>query len=167
MKVNRRSQDGFTMMELIISMTMISIVVTILAGTFVTSADIFKSTVKSGDDISELRLATGRINLELRSIRDDKSVTEAKSSKIKFVNSDGNSVDINFNPGSSKVTLNGKTLAVALSSFQLKYLDKSGNYIGNPTTKPQTNIWSIEVELVTSGMNSMKMVSRVYPRNFM
>jgi|GEM_PF-3479230 len=160
-------KHGFTLVEIVVAMTVLSIVVTILAGAFVTNADIFGSKIQSGDDISELRLAASRIILEMQAIRDNTSVSAADSSRITFTDIDGGSVDIIYNPGASNITLNGQTLAAGLGSCQFKYIDKSGNYISSPETKKKkkTDIWSIEVELKMSGQYNMEMISRAYPRN--
>ncbi len=158
---------GFTLVELVVAMTVLSIVVTILAGVFVTNADTFGFMVRSANEVSELRLASGRIALELRSIRDRKSVIRATESQIVFINREGNTTDIDFDARSSLLTLNGKNLARNVSTFRLRYLDTRGRDVGKPRLKPETDIWSIEVEMSTAGRNNLKMISRAYPRNFM
>jgi hypothetical protein len=113
-----------------------------------------------------LRFATARIALELRSILDDKSVKKANSKMMTFVNTEGDVIDLKYKKGKGEISINKKILTRGLSSFELRYFDKSGNQLKKPKTKPETDIWSIEIELETPGNGGMKMVSRAYPRNF-
>lgn len=158
--------QGFTLMEVILAMTIISIVVTMLTGIFVTNADIFRFIISSSDDIGELRLAAGRMTLELRSIKDKKSVKKATESKINFINSEGSNMKIEYSAKSETIKLNGKQLAGEIGDFHLKYYDSSGSELSNPKTKPETNIWSVEIEIGRSGQNNLRIISRAYPRNF-
>ena len=158
--------QGFTLMEVIVAMTILAVVVTILAGVFVTNADIFGFIVSSGDDLSELRLASSRITLELRSIRDKRSILRATETGIVFVDSDGEQVDLRYDAGSSEVSLNGRKLASDMSTFRLVYYDSYGKALASPRAQPETDIWSVMIEMGRAGQNNLKILSRVYPRNF-
>ena len=158
---------GFTLVEMIITLSVVSVVVTILAGIFVTNSEMYGMLARSSDDCSELRLAYSRISLELMSVRDRRSVMQAGDASMEFITVEGDRTDIEFDPGKSEITLNGHTLAGKMSSFSLKYYDSSGRELKNPRVKPETDIWSIELEMIGSGAGGSKMISRVHPRNFL
>jgi prepilin-type N-terminal cleavage/methylation domain-containing protein len=158
---------GFTFVEMIIAMTVMSIAVTILAGVFVTNAEIFNFIERSQDDISELRLATSRTVLEVRAVKDKQSIIQADAANFEFKNSDGDVIYIKFDSGSSILKLGGQTLATGLSSFEFRYFDKAGNILTTPTKVPETNIWSVEIEMERSGGgDNLSMIARIHPRNF-
>lgn len=164
---DRRKNSGFTLIEIVIAMTILSIVVTILAGVFVTNADIFGSIVRSNDEISDLRLASARLAIEIRSIKDERSIHQATESSLSFQNDDGDQVRLDFEPRRNELLLNSRTLASNIGTCRFTYYDVRGRKLGNPKVSPKTNIWSVEVELAASGNGSARIVSRVYPRNLL
>jgi prepilin-type N-terminal cleavage/methylation domain-containing protein len=160
-------RNGFTLTEIVLAMTILSIVVTVLAGVFVSNGDIFSFLVRSGDDVGEMKLAVKRISLELKSIRDRTSVQSATSSGMEFTTSRGESVRIEYDPLAGELTLNGHVLAGRLASFGFRYFDAQENPLGSPRTQPDTNIWSIEVALSMRGPSGPMIVARAHPRNFL
>jgi prepilin-type N-terminal cleavage/methylation domain-containing protein len=158
---------GFTLIEIVLVMTILSVVVTVLAGAFVSNADVFSYLVRSDDDVGELRLAVGRVSLELRSIRDRKSMEKATPTGIEFTTRSGEMVSMDYSHATSELTLNGKVLAGGLGSCEFRYFDLWGNPLANPRTKPDTNIWSIEVAASRSGPGGLAVLSRTHPRNFL
>jgi prepilin-type N-terminal cleavage/methylation domain-containing protein len=160
-----RNKHGFTLIEIVIAMTILSIVVTILAGVFVTNADIFASIVRSNDEISDLRLASARLAIEIRSIKDERSIHQATDSSLRFQNDDGEQIRLDFEPRQNELLLNSRTLASNIGTCRFTYYDVRGRKLVKPKVSPKTNIWSVEVELAVSGNGSARVVSRVYPRN--
>ena len=161
-----RCRGGFTLVELVIAMTVLSIVVTILAGVFTTNSEIFGFLLKSSDDASEVRLAVGRILREVRSIKDNGSVFVANETRLRFVNDVDESIDLSYDARSGKLLLNGRVLAGNLSSFRFLYRDDGGRLLRLPRTRPETDIWTVSVELETSGEPGTRIVTRIHPRNF-
>lgn len=163
----RRQADGFTLMEIVLVMTVLSVVVTVLAGVFVSNADVFSFLSRSTDDLGELRLAHGRIVLELRSIRDRTSIERATATSLEFTTSRGERIDLEYRQDTSDLTLNGRVLAGELAACEFRYYDSSGERLESPRTKPETDIWSIEVALTRSGASGLSILARTHPRNFL
>ncbi len=166
-RISGNRKNGFTLVEVVIAMTILSVVVTILAGVFVTNADVFRSIVKSNDDLSDLRLAAGRMAIEIRSIRDKKSIQQATGSSFRFQNDDGDQVRLEYDGRSRVLLLNANTLAADISSCRFVYYDAGGRQLDPPRIHPDTNIWSVGVELAAAGAGGSVVKSRFYPRNLL
>lgn len=144
-----KNKKGFTLVELVIVITIVgisaAIVGTILLGTV--KAWTFK--FNRSDILWDGRMAINRIVREIRTVRNNASVTTASSSQFRFI--DSANIDIIYSLSSTNLnrTENGTAnlLAENVSSLSFTYYDAAGTVIPSPTVSPTTNIKRVRVNL--------------------
>ena len=122
-----------------------AIVGTILLGTV--KAWTFK--FNRSDILWDGRMAINRIVREIRTVRNNASVTTASSSQFRFI--DSANIDIIYSLSSTNLnrTENGTAnlLAENVSSLGFTYYDAAGTIIPSPTVSPTTNIKRVRINL--------------------
>lgn len=164
-----KKNKGFTLVELVIVITIVGIsavtIGTILLGTV--KAWTFK--FNRSDILWDGRLAINRIAREIRTVRDNASVTTASSSQFRFI--DAGNVDITYSLSSTNLnrTENGTAnlLAENVSSLSFTYYDAVGAVIPSPTVSPVTNIKRVRINLtLIKNGQTFYLQSDSMPRNF-
>ena len=144
-----KNSKGFTLVELVI-------VITIAGITAATLGTILLGTVKAwtfkfnrGDMLWDARVAIDRMTREIRTVRNNASVTTASSGQFRFI--DAGNVDITYSLSSTNLnrTENGTAnlLAENVSSLSFTYYDAAGTVIPSPTVSPTTNIKRVRINL--------------------
>lgn len=159
---------GVTLIELI----MIIIIVAVLVGV---SSMYIKETISlwrflsfRNEVVSEARLALGRMQREIRQVRDSMSILVASANQFQFI--DVNENNINFYLSGNNLMHNSDILASNVSSLKFCYY----KFDNQPSCLPECNcsvsnfsdIFRIVIEIqVTSGGQSKLIRTQVYPRN--
>ncbi len=162
-----KMQKGFTLIESLLGMVMMSIVILAFASIARLSVDSYSLIVARKEAMSQARYALNRITQELVSI-DPAAITAIANTSISFNDSVG--TPTNFRSQSTNGVLQiyrgTDLLANNVSSFSFTYYDAAGNVISDG------NISNLRRILVDMGVNSsngysdMKMRGEVYPRNY-
>lgn len=164
-------RNGFTLIELIIVITIIGIVAGVIGFVLLGAVDAWTFKFNRTDLLADGRLAMNRMVREIREIKDDDSVTTASSSEFRFTNA-GN-VDITYNLSSTDLnrTANSVTniLAENLSNLTFTYYDSyaSGATSITPTVGTDTNIRMVQIDMsLTKNGENVYVRSQSVPRNF-
>ena len=164
------SKHGFTLIELIIVITIIAIITGVVGYILLGAVDAWTFKFNRNDLLWDGRLAVNRIVREIRQIKDTTSVTTANASQFRFIDVDD--VDITYSLSSTDLnrTEDGtaNVLAEDVSSMGFSYYDSNGDTISTPTVSPSaTDIRRVQIDLTLrkSGEN-VYVQSESTPRNF-
>lgn len=183
------SQKGVTLIELVLSIVILSIVALIVGQAFFYSSKSVLTGNQAREATQEGRLGIDRMIREIRSIRDGRCVIIANSQRLSFVDANNDTIDFNWNgvQGTSLTrtengvtnTLVGNVNNVLPGTPLFTYYDNANprNAIATPTVcgAPNTctsvcavtEMWSIRVDLDTKyGTETMEFRSEVHPMNF-
>lgn len=150
---------GFTLIELVLTITLISVIAFIFSSIISTGVDAYFFTSDRKDASQEARVALERMTQELKVIRGAGSIAAAAPDAISFVKLDGE--EVNFSLSGTDLVRNGNILADGVTSFALDYYDRAGNETSVPA-----DIWRIAIDLETSERNeSVRLRTAVHPRN--
>ena len=165
-----KKQKGFTLIELIVVITIIGIIAGVTGFILLGVADAWTFKFNRADLLADGRLALNRMTREIREVKDLTSVTTATSSQFRFTNT-GN-VDITYGLSGSDLdrTVDSVTnvLAQDVSSLSFTYYDSDGDTIATPTVSPSsTDIRRVQIDLaLTKNGENVYLQSQSVPRNF-
>ena len=161
---------GFTLVELIIVITIIGIIAGTVGFILLSTVDAWMFKFNRADLLSDGRLALNRMVREIRQIKDLTSVTTATSSQFRFTNT--GDVDIIYSLSSTDLNrtadATANVLAQDVSSLGFAYYDSSGDTISTPTVSPsETDIRRVRINLtLTKSGENVYLQSESVPRNF-
>lgn len=164
------SSKGFTLIELVIVITIIGIIAVVVGFILLSTVDAWTFKFNRSDLLWDGRLSMNRMVREIREIKNTTSVTTAGSSQFRFTNIDN--VDITYGLGGADLnrTADGTTnvLAENVSSLIFTYYDSSGGTITTPIVSPgATNIRRVRINLtLTKNGENVYLQSDSMPRNF-
>jgi len=173
--MNRFSNRGFTLMEMVVTLTMLALMSAFAGPYLTTGVQAYNETTSAVQTLSKLRLSSERLAREIRAIRRDPaasadfdistSVTGPNSS-LTFTKTDTETVSINT--ALPLITLayasvaGTHTLTDEVSSLTFRYLQADGT--SNATGNDDLAFIEFELVLVHAG-NSYPQRSRVALRN--
>ena len=161
---------GFTLIELVIVITIIGIITGVVGYILLGTVDAWMFKFNRADLLSDGRLAMNRMVREIREIKNRGKVTTAASSEFRFENVDN--IDITYDLSSTDLdrTADGtaNTLAENVSSLTFTYFDSNGNTIATPDVAPgATDIRRVRINLtLTKNSEDVYLQSESVPRNF-
>ncbi len=163
-------KKGFTLIELIIVITIIGIIAGVVGYILLGTVDAWTFKANRNDLLWDGRLAVNRMVREIREIKDLTSVTTASSSQLRFTNINNNSITYSLSGAGLNRTKDGTAniLAQNVSSLSFTYYDSGGASIATPAVSPSaTNIKRVRVNLtLTNGGQNFYAQSDSVPRNF-
>lgn len=150
-----RKSTGFTLIELIMSLTIIGIMAILTAPLLAVSVDAVNLKM-SQSDINELtQLSLAKMTRDIRRLRDIQSIQTATATDLIFLDKSNNTIRYFFNGTNLLYDLNSagsQTLANNLQSggSAFTYYDQSGAVIGTPTVGLliDSNIRRVQIKLV-------------------
>ena len=164
MKTRKRNQNGFTLIEVIVTLVLVGITA-VLAGMWIVSvANGYLFAKENAGNVQKGQLAMTRLTKEFTAIHSvDSSVTTA--TQITYTRADalGTTVSATVSSTGSVLQLDGNTLTDGVSAFTLAYCD-------DVTSSSCPSAWSstsriIEITLTLTGAESTPFTKRIAPRN--
>jgi len=164
-----KKEKGFTLIEIIIVITIVGIVSVIIGSMLLGVVKAWTFKINRNDILWDGRLAINRMTREIRTVRNDASVTTASSSQFRFI--DSANIDITYSLSSTNLnrTENGTAnlLAENVSSLGFTYYDAAGTVIPSPTVSLTTDIKRVRINLTfAKNGQTFYLQSDSMPRNF-
>lgn len=151
---------GFTLIELIMVIAILSVIGVFGSQMFLETTEIFLEARNRRDVIQEARYAIERMSREIR--EDVDATTDITTfSASTFTYTDPNSNSISFTKSGSNLLRNSDVLAGNVSDLTLAYLKADGT-----TASSASDIWRIKISLtVAKDDAAITLQSQVFPRN--
>lgn len=166
-----KKSKGFTLIELVIVITIIGIITGIVGSILLGAIDAWTFKFNRQDILSDSKLAMNRMVREMKEVKNRAKVTTADLSEFSFENID--SVDITYALSGTDLDRiedeTANTLAENVSSLTFTYFDADGDdEIETPIVAPsKTDIRRIRINLtLTKNEETLYLQSDVSPRNF-
>lgn len=157
----KNSNRGFTLIELVITMTIIGIIAYVAAQAITAGTRTYFSTDYRKEALDQARVAMERMTREVRTLRDSSSVITSSSTRFNFTDSGGNNIDFNYaNPN---ITRNGNTLATGISAMTFAYVRNDGT-VDAVFSPANTRMIRITITATVSGEN-LQLESGAFLRN--
>jgi prepilin-type N-terminal cleavage/methylation domain-containing protein len=158
------SEKGFTLIELIIVMSLISIIAAFVSMFFVYDVDMYTKLTNNAEGLQTSRIAMQRISTELRQIMSADSIQLASATEIRFIDSNDSLIYYNFS--GDKIYRNNTAMLNSVSEFQLSYFNASDNQLSVPVADP-TEIMTIDLAFKTTlDAQEIDYNTTILPRNF-
>jgi prepilin-type N-terminal cleavage/methylation domain-containing protein len=168
-----KKSNGFTLIELIIVVTIIGVIAGVVGFILLGAVDAWTFKFNRADILADGRLAMNRMVREIREIKILTSVTTATSSEFRFtIDDSGSDVDITYELDGTDLdrTEDGTTnvLAQDVSALSFTYYDSDGDTISSPAVNPsETDIRRVQVDLtLAKNGENVYLRSQSIPRNF-
>lgn len=150
---------GFTLIEMIMSMTVLSIIGLVSSSVIMESMRIYKRTVPAIDADYRSNLALRTMKREIRELSETDAISVFTSSTFAFIDSFENS--ISYELTGTNLTRNGDLLASGVTSMTFRYWQMDGT-----VAALTSEVRLIEVDLtVQSGEQSLHVRTQIFPRN--
>ncbi len=161
MECPMNNQKGFTLIEMIMVIVLISIISSVAAMIILQGAKSYQKEVSYSDIHNQGRLAIERMAREIRLIRSATDLTTMGANNIVF--NDINGTNIQFNFAGSTISRSGNTLANNVQSLAFSYYQSDGVTVAGAAAQ----VWFIQIDLTTvNAGETLSMRVRVHPRNF-
>jgi prepilin-type N-terminal cleavage/methylation domain-containing protein len=155
-----KNRRGFTFIELILVVVLLSIVALALTAAFVPTARISVTVDTRKDALQNTRLAMERM---LREVREARSINAGfTATNLTFTNPANSAINYSWSGAAlDPLQRNGVDLACCVQSFALTYLQKNGAAAVLPA-----QVWRIQADLqVQVGNETVELRSEVNPKN--
>lgn len=160
-KKNPQSQ-GFTLIEIVITIVIVGIIASIAANIILQGARIYATEDSRSNVHYQARLAMERMTKEIRQIRSPSAadITTMTATDLKFTKASGAIVE--FTWANPVLSLGAQQLATGITAFTFKYYMADGN----TQTSDPTAMWFVEIIMTaTQGTEMLQMSTRVHPMN--
>lgn len=163
---NRTSSDGFTLIEIVVTIVIVGIVGGIAAMIIAQGVRSYSDEQGRSGVRYQARFAVERMVREVRLIRSCADITGPANPSATLSFTDINGTAVAFSVAAGNLNRGADRLATGVTTAQpFRFLDKSGN----PTTTcvSPNDIWFIEINLTAAqGAEAYSLRTRVHPRNF-
>jgi prepilin-type N-terminal cleavage/methylation domain-containing protein len=168
LKTTYNNQKGFTLIEMIIVITVISIIAGIASIIILEGLKSYQTEVSFSDIHNQGRLAIERMAREIRMIRSATAtdISTMTATNLQFNDVNGNTNVLFQRSGASapySIVRNGQVLANNVQSVSFSYYQQDGVTVAAAATQ----VWFIQIDLTTVNRGeTLSMRVRVHPRNF-
>jgi len=165
-----KKEKGFTLIEVVIVITIVGIVSVIIGSMLLGVVKAWTFKINRNDILWDGRIVLNRITREIRTVKNNTSVTTASSSQFRFT--DAGNKDITYSLSSTNLnrTENGTAnlLAADVSALTFTYYDATGTSIPTPAVSPSaTNIRRVRINLtLTKNGQNVYLQSDASTKNF-
>jgi len=157
---------GFTLVELVVTLAIVSIIAGLLARFLVMGFKTYHIVDKHEELMHEARLTLHFLNHDLRQVRNQNGVVEARSNLFRYWDYNNNQNVYQYQDGELK--RNGHVLADGITSFQFKFQAADGHWLQTPVVSDSlAYIWNVAADFtITKGEYSQRYYVFVHPRNY-
>lgn len=157
--MERIKQNGFTLVELVLTMTLMGVIVVVAGVLMGRGVDAYRVVATRTELVSQGRLALMRIEKELEALRD---VVTAQSQRIQFRDADLAMQD--FRLVGTTLFRNNAILAENVQNLTFTYYRDNGN---ETTAPPQVRRIHLEMTVQgAGGSGSLALRTDIFPKNF-
>lgn len=158
--IAKNDRSGFTLIELIMVIAILSVIGVFGSQMFLETTEIFLEARNRRDAIHEARYAIERMSREIREDIDATTdITTFSTSTLTYT--DPNNASVSFTRSGSNLLRNSDVLAGDVSALTFSYLKSNG-----ATAFLASNIWRIKVSLtVANGNETITLQTQIFPRN--
>jgi prepilin-type N-terminal cleavage/methylation domain-containing protein len=161
--------NGFTLVEIIVTIVIIGIIASISAGIISQGAKVYSTEDSRSNAHYQARLAVERMAREIRMMRSETAadIPTWAANDLRFTDINGNDVRFQLNAGTIRRSSDGGTtwndLAKNVTALAFTYLQSDGT----TAATAQTNIWYVVIDVTdTQNTETLQMRTRVHPMNF-
>lgn len=164
-----KSQSGFTLLELVLSIVIAGAIFGIAAETMKSQADTYSFIANRKTSIADIRFAMSRMNDELLHLDSDDFV-DISATKLDFVNQSGQQTNFRTVQNGDTLTLyyGNDILLPRVTDFSIEYQDGSGTPIVADADQIE-NVRRIKLSVTTdpvSNEGGITLSTTVIPRSF-
>lgn len=157
------NQRGFTLIEMIMVIILISIIASVAAMIILEGAKSYQKEVSFSDIHNQGRLAIERMAREIRLIRSATAADISTMTATNIVFNDVNGTNIQFSFAGNTISRSGNTLANNVQSLAFSYYQQDGTTVAGSATL----VWYVQIDLTTVNAGETLLLRvRVHPRNF-
>ena len=157
------NERGFTLIELIMVIVLISIISSVAAMIILQGAKSYQKEVSYSDIHNQGRLAIERMAREIRLIRSATAADISTMTATNIVFNDVNGTNIQFIFAGNTISRSGNTLANNVQSLTFSYYQSDGVTVAGAAAQ----VWFIQIDLTTvNAGETLSLRLRVHPRNF-
>ena len=161
MKLN--NQKGFTLIEMVIVIVLISIIAGVAAMIILEGAKSYQKEVSYSDIHNQGRLAIERMAREIRMIRSATAADISTMTASNIVFNDVNGTNIQFSFAGNTISRSGNTLANNVQSMAFSYYQQDGTTVAGSAAE----VWYVQISLtMVNAGETLPLRLRVHPRNF-
>jgi len=168
-----KNKKGFTLLELVMVLTIIGIIAGLVGPFMIVTVDALGLMTTQSNLYEGAATGLERMSRDIRRLRNDESITNATNTAFQFFDIDDNEITYSVSSSVLLRTISPPSLPVTglvgeVQSVTFSYYDDDGNALLAPTfgIGTATNIRRIEIDLVMQdGSNSLSIQNVVRPRN--
>ena len=150
---------GYTLVELVVVMTILSIVGMVSSYVIIESAKVYARTTPAMISSYQARLSVQRMQREIRDMKDTASITAFTATALTFDDSADNTIAYSLSAGD--LSRNGDLLAQGVTSLTFTYWKSDGT-----TASASADLYLIEIDLtVETAGQPYRVQTAVFPRN--
>lgn len=171
-----RTHKGFTLIELVITMTLIGIIAYIVAIALSTGIKAYFTTDFRKEALDQTRIAMERMTREIRNLRDSDDVGASSGTQFCFTDTEGTQINYSYSGSDIKRDTgncapgSGATLSTNITSFSFSYIRANGTsdagFVDTDPDDPATDTKRIRITFTaTISTEPVTLQSEVWPRS--
>jgi len=169
MKTSLQQQSGFTMIDLVLSMVVLSMLTAFVAEFFLSQTNHFMFVVNRQEALSDTRYTLNRISYELMRVDPQSDIIAFDTTSIEFKDEDGLSASFSLDttPNGLGIYRDNILMADFIDSFEITYYDSSAQVL-NPASSDVHDIARIQVKIIADekhGEGDLALQTSITPRS--